>query len=169
LQLSFTGEHRHKVDGKGRVSIPSQFRRVLEASDPNWTEGLNPGVYLQYGAASQTHLECFTVAAWAEVTGKIAALPRGSKRRRMLERLFTAKVWQTNVDETGRLVLPAWLREKVGLDEQAVFVATGDTFQVWSPDKYAELDAELEADLDDLPEDFDPLEWLDAEPGREAQ
>ncbi|MEM1431163.1 MAG: cell division/cell wall cluster transcriptional repressor MraZ [Pseudomonadota bacterium] len=147
------------------MSIPSQFRRVLEASDPDWTEGLNPGVYLQYGASSQTHLECFTVSAWAEVTRKIAALPRGSKRRRTLERLFGAKVLQTSVDETGRLVLPAWLREKIGLSEQAVFMATGDTFQVWSPAKYAEIDAELEADLDDLPEDFDPLEWLDTGAG----
>lgn len=161
MKLSFTGEHLHKVDGKGRVSIPSQFRRVLESADPDWREGLNPGVYLQYGRATQRHLECFTVSAWAEVMRKIDALPRGSKPRRTLEKLFNAKSIQTNVDETGRLVLPAWLRERLGLTEQVMFVATGDTFQVWSPENYAEVEAELEADLDALPDDFDPLEWLD--------
>ncbi|HKK83893.1 MAG TPA: cell division/cell wall cluster transcriptional repressor MraZ, partial [Roseovarius sp.] len=33
----FRGESHHKVDTKGRVSIPASFRRVLESSDPNWT------------------------------------------------------------------------------------------------------------------------------------
>ena len=31
--LSFTGEHTQKVDGKGRMSIPADFRRVLEDGD----------------------------------------------------------------------------------------------------------------------------------------
>ncbi|MEM9248324.1 MAG: division/cell wall cluster transcriptional repressor MraZ [Pseudomonadota bacterium] len=165
MELSFTGEHRHKVDGKGRVSIPSQFRRVLEGADPDWTEGLSPGVYLQYGASKQVHLECFTVTAWREVTAKIKAMPRGSQQRRTLEKLFSAKVIQTTVDDTGRLVLPAWVREKLGLSDQATFVATGDTFQVWSPENYAEVEAELEEELDALPDGMDPLEWLDAASG----
>ena len=33
----FRGESVHKVDAKGRVSIPAAFRRVLEDGDPDWT------------------------------------------------------------------------------------------------------------------------------------
>ncbi|MDG1769388.1 MAG: MraZ N-terminal domain containing protein, partial [Yoonia sp.] len=49
MVLSFTGEHIQKVDGKGRMSIPADFRRVLESQDPDWTDGLNPRMYLLYG------------------------------------------------------------------------------------------------------------------------
>ena len=38
----FRGESLHKVDGKGRVSIPALFRRVIEVCDPNWHEKLPP-------------------------------------------------------------------------------------------------------------------------------
>ena len=40
----FRGESHHKVDAKGRVSIPASFRRVLEAGDPNWqSDAPDPG------------------------------------------------------------------------------------------------------------------------------
>jgi len=47
----FRGESVHKVDSKGRVSIPALFRRVLEAADPDWTDGLQPNVVVVYGGA----------------------------------------------------------------------------------------------------------------------
>ena len=34
MSRRFRGESHHKVDAKGRVSIPASFRRVIEASDP---------------------------------------------------------------------------------------------------------------------------------------
>ena len=68
----------------------------------------------------------------------------------------------TTVDETGRLVLPQKLREKIGLEGEAFFIAAGDTFQIWKPETYeAEELAKTEEWLDDLPEDFDPLIYLD--------
>ena len=45
----FRGESIHKVDGKGRGSIPAAFRRVLEEFDPEWTLGLNPNLIIVYG------------------------------------------------------------------------------------------------------------------------
>ena len=162
----FRGEGHHKVDGKGRVSIPALFRRVLEASDPDWTEGLNPNLVIVYGGERQKYLECFTMEAIDEVDRKIAKMPRGSMERRMLEKMFNGQSLPASVDETGRLVLPAKLRQKVGLSGEAYFIATGDTFQIWNPDTYGEVEeAKTEAWLEDLPEDFDPLTLL---PGNEA-
>ena len=103
----FRGESHHKVDAKGRVSIPALFRRVIEASDPNWTDGLAPELIIVYGDHRRDYLECYTVDAIGEVDDKIDALPRGSMERKMLQRLFHGQSFPTTVDETGRLVLPA--------------------------------------------------------------
>ncbi|MCP3970602.1 MAG: division/cell wall cluster transcriptional repressor MraZ [Rhodobacteraceae bacterium] len=162
----FRGEFHQKVDGKGRVSIPAQFRRVLESGDPGWSDGKNPEFVIVYGDHRRSYLECYTVGAIDEVDDQIADLPRGSVERRMLERLFSGQSLSTNVDETGRLVLPAKLRSKIGLEAEAFFIATGDTFQIWKPETYdAEELAKTEAWLEDFPDDFDPLTLLDKSRG----
>jgi MraZ protein len=144
------------------VSIPALFRRVLEASDPNWKDGSNPELVIVYGDHRRKYLECYTMEAIEEVDEKIAALPRGSMERKMLQRLFQGQSHPTNVDETGRLVLPAKLREKIGIEGEAFFIADGDTFQIWNPETYeTEEVAKTEEFLDDLPPDFDPLSFLD--------
>ncbi len=162
----FRGEGTHKVDGKGRVSIPALFRRVLEASDPDWTEGLNPNLVIVYGDQRRKYLECYTMEAIAEVDAKISRMQRGSIERRMLEKLFNGQSLPASVDETGRLVLPAKQRQKIGLEGEAYFIATGDTFQIWDPATYDAVEGtKTEAWLEDLPEDFDPLTLLPGDEG----
>lgn len=158
----FRGESHHKVDAKGRVSIPASFRRVIEACDPNWKSGENPELVIVYGDESRQFLECYTITAIEDVDAKIDSLPRGSMPRKMLERMFNGQSFPTNIDETGRLVLPAKLRSKIGLKDEAFFIAAGDTFQVWDPETYeAEEQAKTRAWVDSLPEGKDPLEFLD--------
>ena len=158
----FRGENRFKVDSKGRVSIPASFRRVLESADPNWTPGQPPELVIVYGDHRRNFLECYTIEAIQEVDAKIDRLPRGSIERRMLSALFQGQSLPTSVDETGRLVLPIKLRKKIGLTSEAFFIAAGDTFQIWKPETYeAEERARTEAWLDTLPEDTDPLIYLD--------
>ncbi|MGB0960209.1 MAG: division/cell wall cluster transcriptional repressor MraZ [Halocynthiibacter sp.] len=157
----FRGESHHKVDAKGRVSIPADFRRVLESSDPDWTDGLNPNLVIVYGDHRRNYLECYTIDAIDEVDDQIADLPRGSQARKMLQRMFHGQSIATSVDETGRLVLPAKIRAKIGLEKEAFFIAAGDTFQIWNPETYnTEELSKAEDWLDELPEDFDPLEFL---------
>jgi len=158
----FRGTSVHKVDSKGRVSIPAAFRRVLEEGDPDWTEGLNPNLVLVYGGRSRNFLEGYTMSAMAEVDEKISNLARGSKPRRLLEHMFSGQSVQTAVDETGRLVLTQLLRDKIGLAGEATFVATGDTFQIWEPGQFAAHSQALESWLEETEdEDFDPLTLLD--------
>jgi len=153
------------VDTKGRVSIPASFRRVLEAADPSWKSGENPELVIVYGDHRRKYLECYTMEAIDEVDDKISALSRGSQERRMLQRLFHGQSFPTTVDETGRLVLPAKLRQKIDLEGEAFFIAAGDTFQIWKPETYEREElAETEAWLDDLG-DVDPLSFLDGNGG----
>ena len=157
----FRGESHHKVDSKGRVSIPALFRRVLEAGDPNYREGDAPELVIVYGDHRRKFLECYTIEAIAEVDEKIDALPRGSMERKMLQRMFHGQSFPTVVDDTGRLVLPAKLRAKIDIKNEAFFIAAGDTFQIWKPETYDGEMQKADALLDELPDDFDPVAYLD--------
>ncbi len=152
----FRGEGVQKVDTKGRVSIPAHYRRVLEAGDPLWSEGKAPEFVIVYGDESRDYLECFTIDSANDVDAKIERLPRGSAARRRLERLFNGQSLPASVDETGRIVLPAKLRQKIGIDGEAYFIAMGDTFQIWTPETYDAQEPDYDP-MDDLPEGAD--EW----------
>ncbi len=158
----FRGDDVKKIDAKGRVSIPAYFRRVLEAGDPAWTEGKAPEFVIVYGGPSRDYLECFTMDSANEVDAKIRSMPRGSKNRRRLQRLFNGQSLPATVDDTGRIVLPAKLRQKIGIDTDAYFIGMGDTFQIWNPETYGGLD-EGDDDFSDLPEGEDEWSLLDDE------
>ncbi len=162
----FRGESLHKVDGKGRVSVPASFRRVLEAGDPDWTKGLRPQFVIHYGSERQKYLEVYTMLAIDDVDRRIEALPRGSARRRVLEEEFQGKSLPSEVDGDGRLILPQKLRDKLGLEDEAFFIGSGDTFKIWKPETYEQVGrARIKAFLEQQPEDFDVLSLLDPSEG----
>ncbi len=163
MARTFRGESIHKVDAKGRVSIPAAFRRVIEENDPDWVKGASPNLVIVYGDARWNRLEGYHMAAIADVDARIARLPRGSKKRRYLETLFNGQSHPTAVDDTGRLVLPQKLRDKIGITDEAYFIATGDSFQIWEPAAYAARAAEIESWFADEGDDFDPLMLLDSD------
>jgi len=105
-------------------------------------------------------LEVYTQNAINEVDEKISYLSRGSKERRALEHIFNGQSLPTQPDESGRLVIPQRLREKVGITNEAHFFATGDTFQIWSPESSNEKVKSIESWLTEQGDDFDPLVLL---------
>ncbi|PRY91195.1 division/cell wall cluster transcriptional repressor MraZ [Donghicola tyrosinivorans] len=160
-KLRFIGSDLNKVDTKGRVSIPADFRRVLCEGDPDYREGENqPKLVIVYGDYRRNYLECFTIQAIEEIYDRIETFPRGDKRRKVLEQMYSTNAMTLSVDETGRLVLPAKLRNKIDLDGSAFFAGKVDQFEIWKPETYNEHHGiGLEAD-DDFDPDLDPSAYL---------
>jgi MraZ protein len=156
----FRGEGTHKVDAKGRVSIPATFRRVLAENDPDWTEGKNPQLVIVYGDETRNYLECYSMRAMNEMEDMIEDMEIGSPDRDYLEDFFIAYSQDTAVDETGRLVLSAKLREKAGIEGEAYFKSRGGSFEIWNPDRYDEYKARQAEKRADRPVDFNPKSLL---------
>ncbi|MDF0599737.1 division/cell wall cluster transcriptional repressor MraZ [Psychromarinibacter sp. C21-152] len=153
----FRGEYTQKVDGKGRVSIPSRYRRVIEAGDPDCTGGKPPEFIIVYGDERRKFLECYTIESMEALEDEIDALPAGSEERDVLETIYHGHSMEMSLDDTGRIVLSKKLRDKLGIEDEAFFIAKGTTFQVWKPETYdAVKKAKTEAWLEQQPEDFDP-------------
>ena len=160
MMRRFRGESVHKVDQKGRVSVPAAFRRVIEEGDPDWQPGQNPVFVLIYGARG-TCLEGYTVAGATAIDDKVSRVP-DRKMREALQRKFASQSIYAQVEENGRIVLPQKLREMFGLDEEALFAGMGEHFQVWAPEAYRKDMEALDAWSANLPEGEDLFAALDA-------
>ncbi len=153
----FRSESEQTVDSKGRVSVPAPFRRVIEACDPNWSEGQRPNLVIVYGFESHNFLECYTMEAIELIDRRIERMKKGSKERKMLERWYHGHSMDAQVVEDGRIVLPQKLRKKLDLENKAFFIAAGDHFQIWKPETYATEELAREEEwLAQQDEDFDP-------------
>ncbi len=179
----FYGTHHHKVDTKGRLSVPAAFRRVIEAEDPELARARSAGLVADQLPAprlmaltgsrrihkddpGRRRLECLTVDRLREYQEAVARHPRGSRERRAGEFYFSTWVQELKVDANGRIVLPAELRADFGLEGEALFVARNDRFEIWAPEAYEKAEAEAIEDL--FGGGFDPFELIDPpaeEPG----
>lgn len=160
MERRFQGESLNKVDGKGRVSIPVKFRRVLQNSDSEYTPGGAPRLYIAYGDPSKNFLECLSGNAFDEIDALIQAEGRGTALRTLLEELYYSKCDEITVDDTGRLVLPPAARDKIGLGAEALFQGKGDKFHILNADQGAAAEENIEKLMDQLGggrEFFDPL------------
>ncbi len=147
----FRSTYHQKVDGKGRVSVPASFRRVIEEGDPEWSAGQRPNFIIVFGLKFQKRLDCFTLNAMETIDASIDAMQPGSPERKKLERVYHAHSIEAQIDEDGRIILPQSLRDKLDLipDEKARFVGMNDHFQVWKNETYQDLYGDDEADEDD--------------------
>lgn len=122
----FLGRHEFQIDGKGRVSFPSPFRRVVSGG---------PLVLLQW---QTTHLDLFPPETWAEIQKNLLAHRRARKDGGAYIRRITSSAVEVEPDTHGRIRIPPWLRERVGLDGTALFIGALDRIEVWSPGRFEE-------------------------------
>ncbi len=161
----FTGQHPQKVDGKGRMSVPAAFRRVLEAQDPAWSDGLPVKLHINYNPRLKQHLRVYSVTSMSAVMESIERLTSGSKLHRALSRTYLNFTDEVTMDKDGRIVLPQRLREKMGVaaDAELSLAGMGQYFEIWQAAVFdAEVDAELDAFFGDLDDDVDPLSLIPA-------
>lgn len=120
----FTGEYRHTLDDKGRLAVPSRFRTQLDggAVVSRWIDGC---------------LAIHTRAGWDALAAKVADLPITDAASRLFARSVFAGATDADLDRQGRVLLPAWLREAVGLEGEAVVVGARDHAEIWAPTTWA--------------------------------
>ena len=123
----FLGRHECQIDSKGRVSFPSPFRRTV-------TSG--PLVVLQW---QSSHLDLFPAESWQEIQKNLLAYRRSGAMGAAYVRRIVASAVEVEPDAHGRIRLPTWLREAVGLEEAVLFVGALDRIELWNPASFNAL------------------------------
>ena len=130
----FLGRHMFQIDGKGRVSFPSPFRRVVSGG---------PLVLLQW---QPTHLDLFPPETWGDIQKNLLAHRKARRDGGAYLRRITASAVEVEPDAHGRIRIPPWLRERVGLDGAVLFVGALDRIELWNPARFDEQAARDEDD-----------------------
>ena len=123
----FVGRAEAKIDAKGRVSVPADFRRVI---------GDGP----LYACASLTDavIECGGADLVDLLLATIASLDVYDEDRWAMEEAVLEETQRLPIEETGRVILPKGLREHAMLDAQAGFAGRGQRFLIAAPALLAE-------------------------------
>ena len=135
------------MDAKGRVSLPADFRKVLEAVGSNHIFILPQMKHLDYHVVlSQT--------AYDKLIEKFEAEDRDPDEIEAMAPVIQTSARPIPFDDVGRMVLSRDLRELIGLSDEVRFVGRGSSFQIWEPGKHAAYEAPLKETGRDLAKTF---------------
>ena len=128
----FVSHYTLRLDAKGRVSIPAQFRAVLAR------DGFD-GLYC-YPALDRPALDAGGNALLKEIETLIERFAPYSEEREQ----FSATLYSTSeilkVDGEGRVILTEPLKTHAGIADEVAFAGHGHKFQIWEPGRFrAEL------------------------------
>lgn len=124
----FLGSYANKVDRKGRVSVPAQFRAALAGQVFN-------GIVAFPSFKEQT-IEAFSDGDMSRLAESLEQLDQFSQERDDLATIF-AESLQLAFDGEGRIMLPQSFADHAGITDTALFVSAVDHFQIWAPETYA--------------------------------
>lgn len=128
----FRGYALQAIDGKGRVALPAPMRVIVErqageralllsddpvrgclrAADNGWSDRLYDRLAAEAESARAAGREVDYEEVGANAFGHFDEVP---------------------FDQSGRFILPPFLRGKGGLTDLAFFWGAGDTIEVWDP------------------------------------
>lgn len=155
--MRFLGNIDGKIDSKGRVFLPSVFRKVLQASGFE-SLVLRKDVF-------QPCLALYPVSVWNATMDELRSrLSRWDSRQQMIFRQFVKDAEVVELDGNGRFLIPKRYLQMAKLSQQARFIGMGDYVEIW-PDgdrQFMEPD-EFAAALQDIMTD-NPLSGKNIQP-----
>jgi MraZ protein len=125
---AFTGNFTFKVDRKGRISVPAEYRAILSAQADGADAGILAFPWFDYPAIRGCGLELMErIAASRSPTAVFENAPVDSAL------ISAADMVQMPFDGEGRVVLPRELAEHAGIGDSATFVGQVNFFEIWNP------------------------------------
>ena len=118
---AFHGAAVITLDAKGRVALPTRHRQALLDSSRSLVLTAHPeGCVLIYPAAE-----------WDAVRARVEGFPSFHPQASWWMRLLLGFEEHVSPDASGRILLPAALRQHAKLEREAMLVGQGRYFELW--------------------------------------
>lgn len=121
----FLSTYTNKMDKKGRISVPAQFRAELSGQSFQGVVLFRSNIY-----------PCIEGVAWSymqDIGARLDEFDLFSAEQDDLATSVFGSAVQLPLDGDGRIILPSDLIGFSNLGEKASFVGLGSKFQIWNP------------------------------------
>lgn len=132
----FIGRYEHSLDAKGRVILPVKFRAPFERG----------------GFLSQYHDGCLALWTPDEYDRQLETMEQASvqgRDQRNLARVWAQGSTEVEVDRSGRMAIPAYLRNWAQLESEVLIMGAIGRVEIWSPRVWEERVLPTERQLAD--------------------
>jgi MraZ protein len=101
----FRGNHPARVDEKGRLKMPAEFKRLVD-------DGYGPKFFIT--SKDGERAEIWPLKEWEQIEERLASTPSSGAKQRFVD---ATNYWgqEVEMDGQGRLLLPQKLRDKAAL------------------------------------------------------
>ncbi len=139
--MAFFYHYTVKLDDKGRITIPSDYKSSMEE------DYKSDNLAVVHGVAQQNCLVVYPLQVWIEKMNKLIKSPDMAKQnvRKIVNfrRYLNINTYQKKLDKTGKLLIPARLWEKIGLTKvsgglEMVISGNFDCFEIWMQGSWEE-------------------------------
>ena len=141
----FYGRFRLKLDAKGRLTLPSVYRRALGSAPvtPESRSEEREPILVVLRKGQQGFVQVIPYETWDRVVERERSQQdaRGAARQWQARRQYSS-VEIAELDAKGRLTVPQELLEAAGLKGDALVLGTRQLMELWDPDTYFRLEAE---------------------------
>ena len=128
--MDFCGNIYHRLDAKGRASVPSKYRKILDE---------------KYGCLKlmisivDGGLVVYPLSEWENFKQtQLSNLDLNTPEGRQKKRQLAGNAEEVDVDAQGRISLSPSLQGHAGLSkgEELVFVGVIEVFEIWHPERW---------------------------------
>jgi MraZ protein len=123
----FAGEYLCKVDEKGRFIVPSPIREQIEAD----------GQTVMFLKGPEQSLLIYSMKEWEKVLER-ARTSLDEDQSRLFMHSVVSEAGSSDIDKTGRILIPGRLRKLVPVDEDQEIILVGlyHRMEVWNPSEW---------------------------------
>jgi MraZ protein len=124
----FRGSAPAKIDDKGRLKIPTDFRRSIE-------ERYGQDLFVTSVLGDSALI--YPLPVWEEIEQRLVSLPSTDRTKvRYLERVNYFGQ-QVTLDVQGRILIPQLLRESAGMNGDVVVSGQLNHLVIWNHERFA--------------------------------
>ena len=127
MELSvLMGHAPARVDEKGRLKVPADFRKFIE-------DKYGPDCFITSTDGERAMI--YPLAVWYDFQGRLAKVPSTSVAKTKLLERMNYYGQASSIDAQGRVLVPAVLRSVAGIADDVVVLGNTDHLIVWSEER----------------------------------
>ena len=134
--MKFVGRFEHSFDAKWRLTIPAKFRQGLAEEEPE-----KYGFWLTIDPDECVSM--YTPRGWKDFETYFSINPFQSEESRSVKRWFYSSADFFELDSSGRILVPDYLKKHAGISNQVVLVGVNDRIEIWSPERWEQFEAQI--------------------------